>query len=63
MTPELILNIGYFLNFLALVVKDILALRGMIIISQIIMIYYAVYAHNTVALFWYAVFILINIIL
>ena len=62
MTPELILNFGYFLNFLALVVKDILKLRIMIIISQLIMIYYAIYANNRVALFWYAVFIIINII-
>ncbi|MDD5455397.1 MAG: cyclic nucleotide-binding domain-containing protein [Candidatus Margulisbacteria bacterium] len=62
MTPELILNVGYFLNFLALVVKDILILRFMIMTSQVLMIYYAQHAHNSVAIFWYSVFILINII-
>ena len=61
MTPQIILNIGYFLNFLALVVKDILILRFMIMTSQMLMISYAFHAQNHVAIFWNSIFIVINI--
>ena len=61
-SPYIILNLGYFLSFLALLVKDILILRLIIMTSQSIMLYFAYQAHNPFGVVWNILFICINLV-
>ena len=59
MIPVLI-NSGYFLMLSALLVRDILWLRAILIAAQISLFSYALLSANQSAAFWNGLFVLIN---
>lgn len=61
MTPHLIAqNIGYLIGFSALAVRDILWLRNLMIVAQLLATYYAYATHNMYSVFWHCLFIGMN---
>lgn len=58
----IILNIGYSLTFVALAIREILWLRLTLTASQaFLFIYHFLISENTTAVFWTAVFMIVNI--
>ena len=60
MDPVLLLNLGYGLNFLALVVKDVLWLRGILLPAQLSFLVWGVAQSFVATVAWNILFIAIN---
>ncbi len=58
----LLLNIGYFLTFIALAIKEILWLRTTLTAAQIcLFLYHFIYSGTKSAAFWTAIFVVVNV--
>ena len=62
MTNLILLNLGYFLVFLALAIREILWLRITITVGQSTLFTYAILNGNYNIALWNSIFVLINII-
>jgi CRP-like cAMP-binding protein len=60
MDPVLLLNLGYGLNFLALVVKDVLWLRGMLLPAQVSFLFWGATQNYVWTVVWNVLFVGIN---
>ena len=56
-----LINLGYFLMLAALLVRDILWLRGILIAAQLSLFSYGFHSGNTAVAFWNFIFVIINL--
>ncbi len=59
---KILVNLGYFLMLLALIVRDILWLRSILMCGQLTLAIYAILVNNTNVAFWNSLFFTINTI-
>lgn len=62
MITQIFINLGYILYLIAIIVHDVLWLRGILILAHISLVTYGIVSGNTWVAFWNTVFILINAI-